>query len=378
MLLSYALSAPRPHTIVVGTREGWNTERQGGHRAAQVAALPASLLRVAFRKTFSDKTPLSPVLSADAVTIATGRGDVITLSLEGDERARVSTGCAEPSGLATLSDGTHILACATGEIVGIRDERVRFRREAPASPSRKVTAPLPTEDGGFFATYGRFVTLHDAAGIIRTTTALPSPLAAPVVRCGREVFALTDEGALFAIVPGEDPIRLGVPGGSDGPVACHAGALFFAGTDRTLTKWKLPHGPKSSRTPQDGRVVLGPVAVTHRDIVALSMSPSHVSLSRFSLLDGGERHAELGRTVGAPDAGMVIPLHVGPVADRVGRVAFALPAGRVGVHEGEETRMVGERICLSEPSGLAAHGDHMAVTCTEGALALISGGTQDL
>jgi outer membrane protein assembly factor BamB len=407
--LAQSFETRRPRTFVVGARRaGSATDRVDGARTGlSPSTLPSARVVVAWRRTVGPSLE-GPVVVDDAGTVyaIAGRGEVVTLSPDGSERARVPTGLPQPGPPTLLSDGTVVFTSALGEAAGVLRGAVRFRARIGAPTSATIpVAPLPLEDGGAVAAVGSELALLDAEGNVRARAHVAEPITAPIVSAHAlgqpAVVVVTAPGTVYAWSFGPDAARVGSFGGPiDGGAALADAHTLVAVTANGshLDALDLDRGVAVTRAVSPDGLYLGPpamrgenaflLAYTDTDSCAVALDPSGRETSRIILAPtGASLLADAGASVtfvlptgsatatasafptspftppsasasagpGAGPAPLVVPPHGGPIVDSAGTLAFVTPDGDIGIAPaagGVDT--LGEGVCPPPSSALTA------------------------
>lgn len=381
----------RPQALVVGAPVGpAPMARVGPRRDGRTShPLPTKKLHVEWKKSTGAPLENPPLVDDGRVVVVGARGDVVSYSPDGDERARVSTSGSGPGPAAMLGDGTVVFVSASGEIVGARGSARRFAVRAGASAGAKV-APLPLADGGFVAAIGAELLLLDAAGTVRARAQAQEALVGPLLAHGGRVVGASRSGAVFTWVPGGEVIRVGSFRGTiDAGLALDDGGKVVAVVDQTqVVELDLARGSTTTRaTAAAGSLYLGPPALgpSGAAIFGLTFGVAYAVVVDRT---GAEGRIAIGAAPPAgptllPDGGtpaVVVPPHAGVLVDTKGTLAFVAPDGTVGVASRESgTSTLGEPPCGRNPArgfvpGLAPAGPNaFYVACESGTLAKIAG-----
>lgn len=334
----------RPTRLVVGPLRGPGPTPRGDaqRRGRARDPLPTGPLEPAFRHALGATTSHAALAGDDGRSlVVTDRGDVVVLDAEGEERAHANAVSSTESLATLISDGTLVVATAGGDVVGVgRDGRVRFTRHVLEGRARDV-APLALDDGGVVLAAGAELVVLDAQGNVRARTPLPEPPAGPLLAWRDHVVVVSVLGTVFAAPPGGPARRVGSFGGPvDGGAALVDADVLTGVVGGQLVDVDLAKTSRISRaSPPDG-VFLGPVTSWApggaRAVALMHLGASGVtSVVAFDAAGAEKLRALLpgSSAVGSADAGaaLVVPPHVGTLADARGAVAFATPDGVVGV-----------------------------------------------
>lgn len=405
------LDPRRPAVFVVGPAGGAApTMRSDARRSGSAKApLPSGLLRIAWRKTIGLSIE-HPALSGPDGTVAvvTARGDVVFLDADGAEVAHVTSGASSVGPATITSDGTVVFTTSAGDAVGVRRASPRPRFVTRIGGERNArAAPLSLDDGGVVVATTSDLVVLDAEGNVRARVSLPEPAAAPLLAAGDRVVAVTSTGAVFGWIPGREPVRLGSFGApvDGGAALADATTLLAVIEGNHLVELDLTRGSRTTRSIAAQGLYLGPPSVRATAsagagpdagagaggrgaatlATVLAMTPTRLFVATVD--PGGQElaRAPIGvlTPVTLPDGGavpLVAPLHVGPLVDARGAVAFAATDGHVGMVTADgAVDTIGELICTrsGSASGIAGltpyePGSYL-VTCSGGAVARISG-----
>lgn len=392
------LDPRRPSTIVVGSpRGGMPMQRIDAHRSGlSKTPLPVGPLRIQWRKSTGLSLDQPALAAADGtLAVVSGRGDVVFLDENGDEKASIRVGASQIGPSAMTSDGTIVFLTSTGDAMGVRrgaaGQQIRFATRVGGERNLRA-APLPLDDGGVvLATLSDLVVL-DSEGNVRARVTLPEPIAAPMLASGDKILAVTSTGAVFGWTPGREPLRVGSFGAPvEGGVAMtSSGALVAIIEGNHLAEIDVTHGTRSSWSIAPQGLYLGPPAVrdlpsgaplatigalTHTHGFVLAIDASGQELLRAPV-------ASFTPSV-LPDGGMPTltpPPHAGPIVDARGGIAFATTDGRIGTIAPEGALdTLSETFCTkttvrSGVVGLTPFGANaFAVTCDGGLVVRIVG-----
>lgn len=378
----------RPEILYVGAPSGPSpTDRVDAQRTGLTASkLPTQGLRIAWRRSFGhtiDQTPL--VLANGEIVVVAGRGDVVTLSEDGSERARAIVGAGSAGPATVTSDGTIVVVTATGDAVGVRRGVVRFRTHLGGDRSLiGHLSPLSLDDGGVIVATSTELTSLDAEGGVRARAALPEPLATPLLAALGKVLAITATGVVYAWVPGREPQRVGSFGApiDGGATLSDASTLVAVIEGSRLAALDLRRGVLVTRAQGAGTFYLGPAAMRARVTYLLGQTPGRTFVLSFDAA-GQEAQRVLVATSAPPvfsdggTAAFTIPAHVPLLVDRAGTVAFATAEGTVGVVANGAAESLPEVVCARPATlgksaggviGLAPTNDGFLVACDAGAL----------
>ncbi|MBS2020517.1 MAG: hypothetical protein JST00_47110 [Deltaproteobacteria bacterium] len=408
------LDPRRPAAFVVGPAGGPAPTLRSDPRRSGAARddLPGGPLRILWKKTLGLSVDHPALAGADGtIAVTTGRGDVVFLDDAGTEVAHVSSGSGNAAGPATLtSDGTVVFATTVGDVVGIRRTSARPRFVTRIGGERNArTAPLSLDDGGVVVAAGLDLVVLDAEGNVRSRVTLPEPSAAPLLVHGDRIVVVTLSGTVLGWTPGKEPVRLGsfgapIDGGAALYVPPHSGGDAGRGdlggvlvaviegnhlveldlarglrTTRAIAAQGLYLGPPSVRPGKGGGALVTLLALTPTRGFVVTLDPGGQEIARAPV---GSHAQPLLPDGGAPP--LVAPLHVGPLVDGRGGIAWVSPApgeSKVGVVTAEgAVDVIGEAICTPRGSsssgvtGLTPFGrGSFLVTCAGGSVTRIVG-----
>jgi len=370
------IDVERPRTVVVGRPPGGSREDRVDAARTGLARtpLPSTGLRVAWRTTLGIRVDRSPLVdAAGRIYVVGDRGEVVSVSAEGEERWRVAT-TAVPAGPAVLlSDDTIAFVDTAGETLAVRDGAPRWRSKV-GRPSASGPAPVAMDDGGVVVATAGDATLLDGDGHRRARTTLPEASIVTVLSATGKVVLVGVTGTVWTWDPGASeatriarfgsPIDGGAALGDDHTlVGVSVGTPHLVGVD-------LIRGTNALRAASsDDDVWLGPPAMQGPTAWVTSLTRGTEFLVA---IDGAGaeilRLAVASHVIAIPDGGGITQMPLGrspPLVDAAGQVAFATTDGSVGVAGGTVgSRSAGtsavERladVCPAEP-GVAPRVDH--------------------
>jgi len=363
----------RPTTLTVGAPGGASPiDRVDAQRTGlSRAPLPTGALHVAWRRALGASIDHAPIAVAGGDVVAVvGRGDLVTLDRDGDERGRATIGGGASGPPASLSDGTIVVVTSAADAVFVIRGAPRFRTHLGGERALAGgVSPLALDDGGVVVGVAHELTALDARGGVRARAALPEPIHGPLLSGAGKVIAVTISGAIYGWSPGREAERLGSFGGPVDGGAAFSDARTLVGVveGARLQAVDLVRGSSAPRAVAGGTYFLGPPAMRGAAAYLLAETPG-----RDFLLTLDAAGQETGRALVATSPpptladGGAAPYsaapHVGPVVDRAGAVAFATPDGRVGmVSATGAVDTLGESIC---GRGSAARGGGAVVGLT--------------
>lgn len=333
----------RATTRVVGPPLGPSpTDRVDGHRSGLAhVVLPGSggALRVAWKHSFGQSIEHPPiVLAGGDIVVLPGRGQLVVLGDDGNERGRTSLGAASTGPATALSDGTVVLVTSGGEAVGVRRGIIRFRTRLGGD--RTLTgrvSPLSLDDGGVVVATSNELTALDADGNVRARAPIGEALATPLVAAQGKVIAVAASGAVYAWSPGREPVKVGSFGGpvDGGATLADAHTLLAVVEGTRLAALDLDRGVAALRAAAPAGLYLGPPAVRGQTAYVLAMTPGRT----FAAAIDASGHEAARTLISSPQtptladggaAPLVAPPHAGPVVDDAGTLAFATPDERIG------------------------------------------------
>ncbi len=381
------VSPLKPTTVVVGTSRGPMTmsKLDPERRGVTSFSLPHTALKVVFRKPLATAFD-QPVLVKEngEIVAVSSRGDVYTLTPDGEEKARLIRGGIGVSPAALLADGTVVFVTSRGEAVGVRNNVPTFEvRLVSGATTTPRAAPVPLVDGGVVVAAGNDLVLLDSRGKINARTTLAEPASLPLLFSNGEVIAVGSSGAVFSWTLGGESRRIGAFSGSvQGSVAKTATGHFVGvlTTGSHIAALDPVSGSSLARVVPDKGIFVGHVS-TYRDRLFV-LSTSSNALFGVSYASTGE---ELSRTrfatLPATDGGAVSSLYPGPLVDQGGAWAFATQDGTVGTASAEPgggVDTVGEKVCPVELRGAVAGLSPSTertflVTCRNGTIVKIGG-----
>jgi hypothetical protein len=383
----------RPETLYVGAPSGPSpTDRIDAQRSGLTRTkLPMTGLRVAWRRSFGHTIDHAPLVLANGdIVLIAGRGDVVLLGEDGNERSRTIVGAGAAGPPTVTSDGTVVIVTSTGEAVGVRRGAVRFRTRLGGE--RTLTghiSPLSLDDGGVVVATSTELTALDAEGGVRARGVLPEPLATPLVASSGRVLAITTSGVVYAWVPGREPQRVGSFGAPiDGGAALSDENTLVAIVEGSrLAALDLRRGVLVTRAQGAGSFYLGPPAMRGPLTYLLGQTPGRTFVLALDAT-GQESQRVLVASTAPPTLGdggaapFSIPAHVAPIVDRAGTVAFATPEGKVGVVSAGAAEALPEMLCSRASTtkgsggvaGISPATDAFLVACDTGAVVKIVAG----
>jgi len=383
----------RPATLTVGAPHGTApTDRIDAQRSGLTRSpLPTGALHVAWRKALGASIDHAPIAVANGdIVVVVGRGELVTLDRDGEERSRAAIGGSAAAPPAALSDGTIAVVTSAADAVFVSRGtlRVRTRVGGERAPAGRVS-PLALDDGGVVVGVASELTALDARGGVRARAVLPEAAGGPLVAGLGKVIAVTITGAVYGWSPGRDVERLGSFGGPvDGGAALADARTLVGVVDASrLVAIDLVRGSSASRAVAGGAFFLGPPAMRGPIAHLLAETPGRDFLLTIDAA-GQETARALIATFPPPTLadGGAAPYsaapHVGPIADRSGAVAFATPDGRVGmVAPTGAIDALGESVCGRGSAargggaivGLTPVDDGFIVACDGGGIVKIVG-----
>ena len=391
--------ASRPRTFVVGPRHGGSPGDRvdWGRSGLARSPLPTHGLVVQWRRGLGPAIESAPVVDeAGAISVLVGRGDVVTLSADGAERARAITGAPQGGPLALLSDGTVVFVSATGEAVGVKRGVVRFRTRIGHSDTAATPfAPIALEDGGAVVATLLDLAVIDADGEVRARASLKEALGAPLVSAQGKVIAVAASGTVYAWSLGGEPVRIG---GFGGPIDAAAGLaddhtlVAVSANGQRFDALDLVRGVTVTRASAPLGFFLGPpamngetahlIAYTDTNSFAITLDATGHELSRAILASTPMQLSPDGGTTA-----LAIPPHAGVLVDLAGSTAFMAPDGSVGVvSPNGSVDTLGEFLCATNATTSTTRGQianlvpagqgSFLVACAGGTLAKVSAAKQ--
>jgi hypothetical protein len=392
----------RPRTLVVGQPPGGSREdRVDAARTGRARTpLPSSGLHTPWRTTLGMRVEHCPLVdAAGRIYVVGDRGEVVSLSAEGEERWRVATASVPAGPAVLLSDDTIAFVDTAGEALAVRDGALRWRSKV-GRPSPSGPAPLALDDGGVVVATAGDATVLDGDGRTRARTTLREGSIVTVVSAIGKVVLVGATGTVWTWEPGApEAIRIArfgspIDGGaalSDDHtlVAVSVGAAHLVAVD-------LTGGTTTLRAASSDDVWLGPpamqgptawvVALTRGSEFLLALDATGVEILRLPMTSHG---------FASPDGGGATPRFLGrspPLVDAAGQVAFATMDGSVGVagvtvgsrSGGTAAVILLAAVCPAEPGGapridppiaaLAPLGpDAFVAVCRSGRLLCVAG-----
>jgi hypothetical protein len=347
------MDVQRPRTLVVGTpAAGARTDRidsaRSGRSGTTLPLAGGSGLRIEWKTKVDAVIDVPPVVDGRGTTYVVGtRGEVFAVARDGAERWRVDTRASLPSAPTLLSDDTLVFADGAGDAVAVREGSLRWRVHFGRNdgPRPTLPAPLALDDGGAVVATLHDLAALDAEGHERARTALPEPIAGPLLAAGApgKVIAITASGAVWTWMPGAaEMTRVGSFGGPVDDAAAllddHT-LLAVAGGRQHLVTVDLIRGTSATMAIASAGLWLGPPSMsagTARLLeqaptseLAVAVDPSGAETSRALLTTHPPPVASDGGT-----APLVALPHTPPVVDAAGTLAFATAEGAVGVVSG--------------------------------------------
>jgi hypothetical protein len=390
------LDPRHPNAFVVGSPSGpAPMQRVDGRRSGETKHnLPGGSLSVAWRKAIGLSVD-QPALAASDGTLAivTGRGDVVFLDADGDEKAHVNVNGRSAGPAALTSDNTVVFSTSTGDAVGVRRASTQPRYITRIGGDRNPrSAPLALDDGGVVLATTSDLVVLDAEGNVRSRVTLPDAPAAPLLASGDKILSISSAGTVYGWTPGREPVRMGSFGApiDGGAALADASTLLAVIEGNHLVELDLRSGTRSTRSIAGQGLYLGPPAlrkIASGAVLAtvIAMQPSRLLV--VTLDPGGQdvTRAPIATLIpptlgdGGP-APIVAPLHTGPLVDARGAVAFASTEGRVGMITPDgAVEPINETLCSksSRSSGIAGLTPYgrgaFVVTCEGGSVAKIVG-----
>lgn len=365
----------RPRTLVVGRPPGGSREDRVDAARTGFARtpLPSSGLHTPWRTTLGMRVDRSPLVdAAGRIYVVGDRGEVASLSADGEERWRVATASVPAGPAVLLCDDTIAFVDTAGETLAVRDGALRWRSKV-GRPSVSGPAPLALDDGGVVvATAGDAIVL-DGDGRTRSRTTLPEASIVTIVSATGKVVLVGATGTVWAWEPGAPeamriarfgpPIDGGAALGDDHTlVAVSVGAAHLLAVD-------LIRGTTALRSASSDDAWLGPPAMQGPTAWVVALSRGSEFLVALDATGAETIRIPMAlHGIANPDGGGTTQTFLGrspPLVDAAGVVAFATMDGSVGVagvtvgsrSAGTAAAELLVDVCPAEPGG-APRVDH--------------------
>lgn len=354
------VSPRRASTIAVGPARGAMTMARVDpeRRGATALPLPKGSLRVLFKKSISAVFDQPALVNSNGEILAvSSRGDLFTLTPEGEEKQRVIRGGLGVGPAALLSNGTLLFVTAHEEAIGIRDGAVVFEAHLSQSgTSAPRAAPLPLSEGGAVVATGSELIVIDSQGAIRARTKVGEPPALPLIRAPQEVISIASTGTVYAWPLRGESRRIGAfSTGVQGAAALLPPSTLLATLSGggQIAAFDLATGLSSARAIPSSGSFVGPPTLAGDALFALGTSGSQLYAAEFNR-EGGEAGRTALTLLPMTDAGPQIQGQLGPLVDSNRTLVFASADGQIGSVSGGGVDTLGEKICSFEYRGSLA------------------------